>query len=221
MAHAGALSGTGTVAVTAAAATHLVVSCPTDATAGTPFDLTVTAADPFGNPDPAFRGTIHFTATDTTAGVALPADYTFDGADAGRHTFPAGVTLIKAGAKSVTATATGVHLAVPKAAAAVKVTAGALSRFLVSGFPAAVGVNTAHTFKVTAQDAFGNTVTNYTGTVQFTSSDPLAVLPPAYTFAAANLGQHSFTAKLLTPGVQWLSVADGGVTGAVTGITVT
>ena len=39
--------------------------------------------------------------------------------------------------------------------------------------------------------------------------------------AAANLGQHSFTARLLTPGTgQWLSVADGSVTGEVIGITV-
>ena len=53
---------------------------------------------------------------------------------------------------------------------------------------------------MTAQDAYGNTVTNYAGTVHFTSSDPLAVLPADYTFAAANLGKHAFTAKFLTPG---------------------
>jgi FG-GAP-like repeat len=223
-AHSGALTGTRTVAVAAAAATHLKVTGPTTATAGSPFDLTVAALDPFGNPDPAFNKAVHFTSTDLRAGVSLPADYTFDGTDGGVHTFT-GVTLVTAGARSVSATALGTNWLTPKATAAVKVVAGAVSRFLVSGFPATIGANVAHTFTVTAQDAYGNTVTNYAGTVQFTSSDAAAVLPAAFTFTPANLGKHSFTATFATPGTgQWLAVTDGAdptITGSVTGVTVT
>jgi hypothetical protein len=218
------LTGTGTVAVTSAAATHLKVVAPTTATAGSAFDLTVQALDRFGNPDPGFNKTIHFTSTDLSPGITLPADYTFIPADNGAHTF-AGVTLLKAGARSVSAKALGVNWLYPKSTAPVKVSAGAVSKFLVTGFPATIGANVAHTFTITAQDAFGNTVTNYAGTVQFTSSDAMAVLPAAYTFVPANLGKHTFTARFLTKGSgQSLTVtdaADSGITGSLTGITVT
>ena len=48
---------------------------------------------------------------------------------------------------------------------------------------------------VTAQDAYGNTATGYTGTVHFTSSDGQAVLPADYTFAAGDNGTHTFTTR--------------------------
>ncbi|HKB40252.1 MAG TPA: VCBS repeat-containing protein, partial [Gemmataceae bacterium] len=223
VAHSGTLAGTGTVQVNAATATHWKLAAPPTATAGTPFDLTLSAVDAFGNPDPAFRGTAHFTSTDLKPGVVLPADHAFDATDAGVHTFT-GVTLVTSGARSVSATAQGVHWLTPKAAATVKMSAGAVAKFLMTGFPATIGANVAHSFTVTAQDAYGNTVTNYAGTVQFTSSDSMAVLPPAYTFAAANLGKHTFSARFVTPGTgQSLTVtdaSDSSITGSVTGITV-
>src|SRR5262249_11692231 len=66
---------------------------------------------------------------------------------------------------------------------------GPASHFQVS--PAASQVNAGAPFDitVTAQDAFGNTATSYTGTVQFVSSDPHpAILPADYTFTAADAG---------------------------------
>src|SRR5205823_9266834 len=48
VAHLGAVTGTGTVQVNPATATHLVVRAPLTATAGSPFDLTVVAADLYG-----------------------------------------------------------------------------------------------------------------------------------------------------------------------------
>jgi hypothetical protein len=217
-AHSGSLTGTGTVTVNAAKATHLKVIAPTTETAGLPFDLTVVAADPFGNPDPTFTGTVHFTSTDLKTGVAVPADYTFTAADGGSHTFTGGATLITAGARTITAT-TGKW----KGTAKVNVAAGAVSKFLISGFPPLIGAGVAHAFTVTAVDAFGNVVTNYVGTVQFTSSDGSATLPVQYTFTALNKGKHSFTAKLMTAGTQSLAVtdvSDSSVTGSETGITV-
>ena len=64
---------------------------------------------------------------------------------------------------------------------------------VVSGFPNPTTAGAAHNVTVTADDAFGNTATGYLGTVHFTSSDGLAVLPGNYTFTAGDAGAHTFT----------------------------
>ncbi|MBI5528600.1 MAG: Ig-like domain-containing protein [Deltaproteobacteria bacterium] len=62
---------------------------------------------------------------------------------------------------------------------------------------------------VTAQDDFGNTVTDYTGTVTFDSGDPLAELPADYTFVPGDLGVHIVAGfKLKTAGTQLVDVED-------------
>ena len=81
----------------------------------------------------------------------------------------------------------------------------------------------AGTFVATIRDSFGNIQTGYRGTVQFSSRDPHAVLPGAYTFTAADGGTHRFSATLKTAGTQSLTVTEtttGGLTGTETGITV-
>src|SRR5207253_2816967 len=94
------------VSVTAAAASHFAVSAPTSATAGSPFSVSVTGRDAFNNTATGYRGTVHFTTTDSGNGVAVPADYTFTAGDNGVHTFTNGVTLVTAGNQTVTATDT-------------------------------------------------------------------------------------------------------------------
>ncbi|HXR53740.1 MAG TPA: glycoside hydrolase family 43 protein, partial [Acidimicrobiales bacterium] len=62
---------------------------------------------------------------------------------------------------------------------------------------------------VTALDPSGATDPTYQGTVHFTSSDLAAVLPPDYTFTAADAGVHSFDGvELQTPGAQTVTVSD-------------
>src|SRR5262245_11962001 len=78
--------------------------------------------------------------------------------------------------------------------------------------PAASQVNAGAPFDitVTAQDAFGNTATSYTGTVQFVSSDPHpAILAADYTFTAADAGVHTFAAgaTLFTAGTRTITVS--------------
>src|SRR5262249_39556086 len=51
---------------------------------------------------------------------------------------------------------------------------------------------------VRAVDAFGNTVTGYTGKVHITSTDAHALLPADYTFTAADAGVHTFPVALTT-----------------------
>jgi hypothetical protein len=67
---------------------------------------------------------------------------------------------------------------------------------------------------VTAFDPFDNLATGFTGTVQFTTTDPIADLPADYTFVAADAGTHTFQATLKRAGAQSLSVAVTGLTGA-------
>jgi len=49
---------------------------------------------------------------------------------------------------------------------------------------------------------------NYSGTVNFSSTDPLATLPASYTFVSTDQGRKGFTAILRTPGTQTITVAD-------------
>ncbi len=68
-----------------AAASKFVISVPSNITAGSPFTLRVTILDAYGNRVKNYFGTIHFA---NTAGIAgLPADYSFNGVDAGDHSF--------------------------------------------------------------------------------------------------------------------------------------
>ncbi|MBI2543287.1 MAG: hypothetical protein HYW24_03815 [Candidatus Aenigmarchaeota archaeon] len=61
---------------------------------------------------------------------------------------------------------------------------------------------------VTALDQSGNKIP-YAGTIKFSSSDTLAVLPSDYTFQPADNGMKTFKIKLKTMGEQSLMVTDG------------
>jgi len=63
------------------------------------------------------------------------------------------------------------------------------------------------------------TLTGYSGTVHFTSSDPQAVLPADYTFLPSDAGAHIFSFTLKTLGDQTITVTDthsSGFTGTAT-----
>jgi hypothetical protein len=83
----------------------------------------------------------------------------------------------------------------------------AATHFLVTA-PASVTAGTSFTITVTALTAGGQTDCNYTGTVTFTSSDPGAVLPAAYTFTLDDAGTHTFTVTLNTTGSQTITATD-------------
>lgn len=89
--------------VTAAAASHFVLSGPTSVAASTAFSLTVTALDAYGNVATGYTGTVEF--TDLASGATLPADYTFKASDAGVHTF-SGLKLKTKGVQTITVTDT-------------------------------------------------------------------------------------------------------------------
>ena len=179
-----------------------VVGMPTTVTAGESVSITVTAVDQNGNTVPGYIGTVHFTSSDPQA--VLPDDYTFTADDMGTHTFAA--ILATAGTQSITAT--DVASGISGTQDNIEVVPGALDSFVVQGFPSPVEAGTPGTFTVAAVDAYGNLITDYTGTVSFYSSDPQADLPADYTFTAADMGMHTFTATLFTAGTQSIGAFD-------------
>jgi hypothetical protein len=92
----------GGITVNPAAASQFVLAAPAVVPALTPFRLTVTAVDPYGNRVPDYSGTVHFTSSDALAW--LPADYAFSAADAGQHTFTRGLILWQTGTQTLSAT---------------------------------------------------------------------------------------------------------------------
>src|SRR5439155_772079 len=163
---------TGTLALNVrGTAASLDVVVPATAKAGTAFSVAVTAKNSDGTTATGYNGTVHFTSSDTSTGVVLPADTM---PSTGQATLAA--TLIKSGAQTitgrdtVTATITGTLSVTVRAANATK---------LVLSSSATPTAGATFSFSVTAQDQFGNTDTGYAGTVHFATSDPPAggVLP--------------------------------------------
>jgi hypothetical protein len=104
----------------------------------------------------------------------------------------------------------------------ITVAPGAASTLAVAGYPSPTMAGVSQSFTVMAKDGFGNTVTGYTGTVHFTSSDGTALLPSNYVFLAGDNGVHTFSATLKTSGTQSITATDtstGSITGTQTNIT--
>src|SRR5208283_4367072 len=208
--------------ITAAAASHLVLSGLGGAVAGVAQSPTVEAEDAYGNQATGYTGTVAFTSSDGQA--VLPGNYTFVADDGGQHTFTAGVTFKTAGPQTVTATDT-VTSTTHGTSSSATITAAAASHLVLTGL-AGDTAGTAQSPTVEAEDAYGNEATGYTGTVAFTSSDGQAVLPGNYTFVADDGGQHTFTdgVTFKTAGPQTVTATDtvtGGITGTETGVAVT
>ncbi len=151
-------------------------------------DTALERLNPDGTPDTTFSSSGVVTAgLPSSAGAGAPAIYPNTGTDTADY------------GKIVTA---GSHVArfLPSAPAS-------SASFVVTG-PSSTTAGASFSVTVTATDANGNVLTGYTGTVDFASFDPQAVLPANYTFTAADQGMHTFTVTLKTAGVQALFVAD-------------
>jgi hypothetical protein len=183
--------------------------------AGAPFDITVQALDANGNIATGYTGTVTFTSGDPY-GASLPNNYTFQPSDQGVHTFPGGATLYTAGTWDVTAT--DINSGITGSAYVTVQAAPAVSLAVFAPPTASSGVP----FDVTviAQDPYGNTDTNYRGTVTWTTTDqdPAVVLPGDYAFQPSNQGMVTFPGgvTLITPGDQFLYATDtvSGINGS-------
>jgi autotransporter-associated beta strand protein len=92
------------------------------------------------------------------------------------------------------------------------VSAASATHFTISA-PATATAGTAFNFTVTALDQFNNTATGYSGTVHFTSTDGLPVLPADSTLTN---GVGTFSATLKTAGNQTITAKDTA-TSSITG----
>ena len=186
---------------------HLSVSAPASAAVGTAFQFSVTAMDAGNHPLPGYAGAVHLTSTDAAA--VLPADTVLSG---GAMTFMA--TLKTAGNQTITATDSS-RAFITGTSASINVgtvTQSTATHFTVSA-PQSATAGSAFTVTVTAADANNQTVTGYTGTVHFTSTDSAAVLP-----ANTNLtnGAGMFQVTLNTAANQTITATDT-VTASITG----
>jgi len=191
-------------------ASALIVSAPSSATAGTPITVNVSAEDPSGNIITDYAGTVYFASSDREA--VLPSNSTLTN---GVGTFS--VTLESAGSQFVSAMDT-VNNSITGTSASITVT-GTASTLVVSA-PSSATIGTAITVNVTAEDAKGNIVTGYTGTVYFASTDTQAALPSNSTLTN---GVGTFSVTLKTAGSQTISATDtvnSSITGTSASITV-
>jgi fibronectin type 3 domain-containing protein len=161
---------------------RLQLTLPATVTAGVPFSVTVTAQDAVNHTNTGYTGTVHFTASN-----GFSANYTFTAADMGQHTF-SGLVLTHAW----TYTVTGADTANPFLTGGTTFTvAPAAPAHIALVLPPTISAGVPFSVTVTVQDAYGNTVTGYTGTVHFQLTGP--VMPAVnYTFTAADMGSRTF-----------------------------
>jgi len=198
---------TGTL-TTRGAATLTMTGLPSATVPGASHVVTITATDSEGVVATNDNRTLHFTSTDDNA--QLPADLPLV---AGVAT--ATVSLANAGSQTVSASEIGSSLVATNTVAV----SGAVE-LEVTGIPSNVDAGAKSTVSVTAVDDNGDVVTDYAGTVHFTSTDGRAVLP-----ADAKLvnGTHDFEVALTTAGTQSITVAgvrNASLTGSIVGIAV-
>jgi hypothetical protein len=182
------------------AAQVLLSGIPTSTVAGTFLIATVKVIDRHGNLVIDFSGTVHFESTDPHA--QLPLDYVFTGADLGLHQFT--VKLVRAGTSSVTVSSTGLQAA----SSTVAVGNAPVAQLTLEGLPPQVVVDAVQKVTVTARDAFGNTVPDYTGTIRLTSSDPRASFISDAAFTPADSGAKVVSVQFGTAGPQTLTATD-------------
>jgi N,N-dimethylformamidase beta subunit-like protein len=176
----------------------LKLTVPATATAGQAFSVAVMAEDDAGNPVPTYTGTVHFSSSDTAAGVILPADSTLVN---GQGTFSA--TLIRAGSQSLTVSDAASTFSTT---ASLTTSAAPASTLVLASGATTAPAGSSVPFTVRAQDPYGNTSTGYAGTVHFTTTDPAPGALPQN--SPLSNGQGSFNATLDTAGSQRIIATD-------------
>jgi hypothetical protein len=169
-------------------------------TAGVAKLFVLVALDAGGNVTTGYTGTVHFVSSNAQA--VLPADYTFTAADRGILNFT--VTLKTAGTQSVSVADTARPALT--SSLSVSVAPGAVDHFAISG-PTTVTKGVGFKITVTAEDAFGNVVTGYRGSVHLNSTDATGGTQN-FTFSANDNGVHIFSYTFNALGLQTITVTD-------------
>jgi rhamnogalacturonan endolyase len=160
---------------------HILLNAPSSVMAGAPFSLNVTVQDAYNNTVTGYTGTVHFAASN-----GAMAQYTFTATDMGQHTI-SGLALTHAGTYTMTATDT----ANPSLTGGLTITVTPAAAAHIALVVPSVTAGVPFSITVTVQDAYGNTVTGYTGTVHFQLTGPEMAMAN-YTFTTADMGSHTF-----------------------------
>jgi hypothetical protein len=197
----GSVTGTSnTIQVSAAAASHFAITAQSTTVAGSNMLFTVVAEDRFNNTAAGYTGAVSFSTTDTGVSTLVPGPSPLV---AGVGVFS--VTLTTAGSQTLTATdnnTSGVTGTITATSGPISVAAGPATHLVLGGVPASITAGAAFGFTVTAEDQFNNAATSFNSTVQFSSSDSQAVLPPSSTLTS---GVGAFSATLKSAGSQTLT----------------
>lgn len=193
----GAITGTSNaIPVSPATTTKLNVITPPAATAGIPFNLTVTAVDAFGNTAIGYTGIVHFSSNDGQA--VLPPNSTLTNGVANFS-----VTLKTTANTSITATDT-VTTTIAGSSIPISVLSNAVTHFSVAA-PGNATARATFSVTVTALDGAENIAAGYAGKVHFTSGDANAKLPVD---APLSNGVGNFSVTLETAGNQTITATD-------------
>jgi hypothetical protein len=180
-------------------ATHFSFTVPQPLVAGTGATLGVAALDPNGNPATGYNGQVTLTSNDSATFPTNPLQLASGaGSEAGFLADLAG------SGNTVTATDT-IWPYITGTSAGFTVTSGTFAKFVVP-VPSKATPGTSFNFDVTAEDAYGNGVIDYAGTVHFTSSDPNATFTQNNVMLTSSTG--TFSATLNTPGLQTITAED-------------
>ena len=189
----------------ALAATHLGISGPGSAAAGSGSGFTITALDAYNSTVTGFVDNVQFTSSDSLAGMP-----------SGKAQLVSGVGVFSAGfltTGSQSLTVTDTSSTTTNGTTSVTVTSPGLDHFALNATVPTATAGVATIFTITAQDQFANSVgSGYTGTIHFTSSDTAAALPADATLVS---GTGVFSATLNTAGDQSIYVSDPASTSTV------
>jgi uncharacterized repeat protein (TIGR03803 family) len=183
---------------------HLSISAPARVSMNAPFSVTVSAVDQFGNVDLGYSGPASLALSAAPPGGKLSGKLVGQ-FTAGQATFP-GLSLNLLGSYTLFAAGSGPFLS---GTAQIDVTGVTHFGVTLSGVPAGGLVAGQPVMATVATlDNTGAVVSGYTGTIHFTSSDPLAGLPANYTFTTGtggDNGSHTFTIPLESAGMQTIT----------------
>jgi hypothetical protein len=152
-------SGAVNIGAYQASASAFVLGASATSIAGTPFDVTVTAVDLFGQTALGYTGGVSFTSADPY-GATLPGGYIFLATDSGTRTFSAGATLYATGNWDVMATDTEMGAIIGSASISVTPAAADHLRFLQQPTDTAAGQTITPAVLVAVVDPYGNIITS-------------------------------------------------------------
>jgi hypothetical protein len=195
-------TATTTASITPAPVDHLAFTVPSSVTAGTPFQITVTAQDAYNNTVTGFTDTVHFAASN-----GAMANYTFQPADMGSRTFTLTLT------RAATLTVTGTDTTAPTVTGNTTFTiTPAAPDHIFLNIPSTLSAGVPFSLTITVQDAYGNTVTGYTGTINVQLTGPVMAMANV-TFTAADMGSRTFNNLVLNQtGMYTLTATDVAMT---------